>query len=318
MLCDSEGNLWFTSTRQGVMKITNSIFTDINRITGMDHVVVNTTCRYKDDLYIGTDTGLMILDRNYYTKNTELTKLLKNVRIRSIMEDSHKNLWLCTYSNYGLVCMEEDGTIIQYNLQHGLSSNRVRTLVETSDGTIVVSTSGGVHFLRDGKIIETFEGSRGLSNTEILSICEGDNGELYLGSDGDGLYILDGQEITHLGREDGLGSEVILRIKKDTMRNCYWIVTGNSLAYMKERKITTIANFPYSNNLDLFFDENGRIWVLSSNGIYVVSGEEMIANQEIDYILYDSASGLPYVTTANSCNYLSKTLDKISAILYNI
>jgi len=305
MMEDLEGNLWFASSRQGVMKVTGSIFTDINRIAGMENVVVNTTCRHGDDLFIGTDTGLIILDRDYYVKNTPLTKLLKNTRIRSIKEDSRKNLWLCTYSDYGLICMDQSGTITQYNMQQGLSSNRVRTLMEMSDGTVVASTSGGVHFLRDGEIVETYDGSSGLSNTEILCICEGEDGELYLGSDGNGLYILDGQDIIHLGQEDGLGSEVILRIKKDTQRGIYWIVTSNSLAYMKDRKITTITDFPYANNFDMFFDENGRIWVLSSNGIYVVSGEDMLANKDIDYILYDSESGLPYVTTANSRNYLS-------------
>ncbi|MCH5341847.1 MAG: hypothetical protein J1E01_10295, partial [Acetatifactor sp.] len=55
---DREGNLWCTSSRQGVMKVVRSPFIDITGISGLDHVVVNTTCIYQEDLYIGTDVGL--------------------------------------------------------------------------------------------------------------------------------------------------------------------------------------------------------------------------------------------------------------------
>ncbi|MCH5264638.1 MAG: histidine kinase, partial [Lachnospiraceae bacterium] len=54
---DREGNLWCTSSRQGVMKVVKSPFVDITRISGLDPVVVNTTCIYQEDLYIGTDVG---------------------------------------------------------------------------------------------------------------------------------------------------------------------------------------------------------------------------------------------------------------------
>ncbi|MCH5268365.1 MAG: histidine kinase, partial [Lachnospiraceae bacterium] len=55
---DSEGNLWCASSRQGVMKVFKSPFVDITGISGLDRVVVNTTCIYQEDLYIGTDVGL--------------------------------------------------------------------------------------------------------------------------------------------------------------------------------------------------------------------------------------------------------------------
>ena len=73
---DRESNLWFTSSRQGVMKVVKSPFVDITGISGLDSVVVNTTCIYRDDLYIGTDVGLQLLDKNYRKKENILTEIL--------------------------------------------------------------------------------------------------------------------------------------------------------------------------------------------------------------------------------------------------
>ena len=300
MIVDHEGNLWFASSRQGVMKIVPCQFTDISKAASLSPLVVNTTCIYGGDLYAGTDTGLYVLGSDYRVKTTPLTEMIGSSRIRCIKTDSKGNLWICTYSQLGLICQKTDGSTVTYNESSGLSSNRVRTVTEASDGTIIVSTSGGVHFIRDGVITDTIDSSKGLSNTEILTICEGEDGVFYLGSDGDGIYKLQGHNITRMGLEDGLASEVILRIKKDEQRGTYWIITSSSIAYMKDDKITTIKNFPYSNNFDIFFDKEGGAWILSSNGIYMAGVEQLMEDKQPEYLLYDTTCGLPTVATANS------------------
>lgn len=305
MMMDSEENLWFVSSRQGVMKIVGSPFTNINLLGGLETSVVNTTCMYKEDLYIGADTGLYVLDQNYKQKKTKLTKLLDGMRIRCIKEDSAGNLWLCTYSEKGLICYREDGTYTIYNEASGLKSNRVRDVVELSDGTIVVANSGGINLIEKGEITDDYDESDGIINTEILSICEGDDGEIYLGSDGGGIYVLKDGRVTRLGVGDGLKSEIILRIKKDPEQSTYWIITSNSISVMQEGKIKTLSNFPYSNNFDLYFDSTGGLWILSSNGIYVVNKKQMMMDEELEYSFYDMKSGLPSVATANSRSHLS-------------
>ncbi|MCR5546554.1 MAG: HD domain-containing protein [Lachnospiraceae bacterium] len=307
---DYEGNLWFASSREGVLKVTTSIFTDINRINGLEDTVTNTTCMFGEDLYVGTDNGLLVMDGAYQLKETELTSLLEGSRIRAIKKDSKNNLWLCTYSDYGLICLHEDGTFEFYNTDNGMLSNKVRTITELANGTICVALVGGVQFLNNGAITSTFTSDDGISAMDSLTVCENESAhELYLGTDGDGLYILpesgEESEVLKFGLESGLTSEVILQVKFDRFRDLYWIITSNSIAYMKDHEITTIKNFPYANNFDIFFDTNNNIWVLSSNGIYVVDADELISDEEdIIYTLYNSDSGLPHVTTANSRSYI--------------
>ena len=305
---DREGNLWCTSSRQGVMKVVKSPFVDITGISGLDRVVVNTTCIYQKDLYIGTDVGLQLLDKDYNQKKNVLTELLDGIRIRSIKADSAGNLWLCTYSaqtDYGLICYHGDGTYQTFNEESGMVSSKIRTLTELSDGTIAVACSGGVNLIKNGRVIETYDEEDGIINTEILSIAEGDDGSIYFGSDGGGLYILKDGVLRCLGLDDGLKSQVIMQLHKDKQRDVYWIVTGNSIAYMKDKKIHTLSNFPYSNNFDMQSDAQGGIWVLSSNGIYFVNGDELLSDEELVYSFYDIRSGLPSIATANSRNYIS-------------
>ena len=305
---DCEGDLWCASSRQGVMKVVKSPFVDITGISGLDRVVANTTCIYQDDLYIGTDVGLQLLDKNYNQKENVLTELLDGIRIRSIKADSAGNLWLCTYStdsDYGLICYHGDGTYQIFNEGSGMVSNKIRTMTELSDGTIAVAGSGGVNLIKNGIITETYDKDDGISNTEILSIVEGENGSIYFGSDGGGLYIIKNGSLKCLGIDDGLKSQVIMQLHKDPQRGVYWILTNNSIAYMKDEDIHTLSNFPYSNNFDMQFDNNGGIWILSSNGIYFVNGDNLISDEDLVYSFYDIRNGLPSIATANSRNYIS-------------
>ena len=302
VIMDYEGDLWFVSSRQGVLKVAPSQFTNVSLAAALPNMVVNTTCVCGDRLFIGADSGLTIIDTDYRTVENELTKLLDGVRIRSIKRDSKGNIWLCTYSENGLVCYHEDGTYTSFNQTNGFASNRVRTIRELKNGQMAVSCSGGVYLLKDEKIVASFDKKNGINNSEILTIAEGKNGVLYLGSDGDGIYRLDGNNVTQFGLDDGLQSEVILRIKKDEKRDMYWIITSNSIAYMKDEVITTVKKFPYSNNFDIFTDEKDNAWVLSSNGIYVTPVQVLLEDKNTEYIFYDTKCGLSCITTANSRN----------------
>ncbi|MBR4910945.1 MAG: HD domain-containing protein [Clostridia bacterium] len=309
MICDFEGNLWFTSSRQGIMKIVRNRFTDISAMADLPAMVVNTTF-FKDGLlYIGTDRGLVLLDRNYSQVSNGITAMLSSARIRSIHSDSKDRLWFGTNSDYGLVCYDPvTGQIECYNHSNGLASNRARTMLEMSDGRIAVATNSGVNFIQNGVVSALYNGNQGISNLEILCLEEGPSGELYAGSDGDGIYVINKGKVSRIGRENGLRSEVILRMRRDSVdKELYWIITSNSIAYMKGDRVTSLNEFPYANNFDLCFDDFGRVWVLSSNGIYVVSREALLSGNKVDYILYDTSSGLPCAATANSYSYLEKS-----------
>ena len=307
VMVDHEGNLWFTSTRQGVMKIVPDRFMDIGKIAELDSRVVNSTCVNSGKLYLGTDSGLEILGSGDYSQiEDELTAYLEGVRIRCIKNDDMGRLWLCTHGDTGLVCYDpKDSSITSFNESNGLNANRVRTVLPRSDGSVAAATGNGVFIVDDGKITAHYGQENGIAVPEILTVEEDENGVLYLGSDGDGIYVVDGNRVSRMGVDDGLTSEVILRIKRDDERGLMWIITSNSIEYIKDGEVKAVSQFPYSNNYDIYFDDNGDAWVLSSNGIYIASVEDLIKNENINYDFYNLRSGLPYMATGNSRDYLA-------------
>ena len=323
LMMDYQGNVWITSSKQGVMKIVANRFLDLFEKYGLEDTVVNTTCMYNNSLFIGTKSaGLTVIDQkgnvlseyplkaavsaeNEELPEKDLIKLLDGCRIRSIIRDSKNRLWFCTYSDNALL-MLEDGKVTRFSQASGLPSDKVRTVSEKSDGRIMAACSGGMAVIKDGKVEEVYNEANGLSNTEILTVAEGWNGDMLLGSDGDGIYAINGSRIVRYGIEEGLMSEVVMRIKKDKSRDIYWIVTSNSIAFMdKDGKITTVHEFPYSNNFDLYENSKGEMWILSSNGIYVVKVDEVLANGAISPVFFGIENGLPCITTANSFSELT-------------
>ena len=304
---DYQGNIWIASTRQGVAEIVTSNFQNVTDFAGIEQEVVNTTCLLDGNLYIGADKGIRIVDKDYKRVENDLTQILEDTRVRCITADKDKNLWISTYTNgLGLLCYSNTGDITYYNEKNGFISNSVRCTYNLSDGTILVGTNKGVAFIKNGEVVKTISAADGLENEVCLTVCEGINGNIYIGTDGGGIYSYDGTSLTNIGRDDGLTSDVILRIKPDSNNNVDWIITSNSIEYIKDGSIINIKTFPYNNNFDLFFNDDNEIWVLSSYGVYRVSATEMLNNDITEYAIYNSASGLTSIPTGNSFSALDE------------
>ncbi len=325
MMRDYLGNLWFTSTRQGVMKVVPNQFSNLFERYGLPERVVNSTCMYEGQLFVATDTGLMVLNENGPVSSLPLTKavtntgaafqadagvddlirLLDGCRIRSILRDSQNRLWISTWRKYGLLRYDR-GELTVFAQGDGPLSNSMRAVCERRDGTILVALVGGVNVIHGDRIVASYGEADGIENTESLTVAEGTNGDIVLGSNGGGIYIINESGVRNINVEDGLPSDIVMRLKRDPKRDLIWIVTSSAIAYMTpDYQVKTVQKFPYSNNFDLFENSKGDMWVLSSNGIYVVPTEEMIANGEIHPVYYSIANGLPCTTTANSYSELT-------------
>ena len=304
---DYQGNLWCASSRQGVMRVVANNFQDMTSLAGLPAEVVNATCIHNGLLYIGTDDGLRIVNRNMQPIERTLMSLLGNTRIRCLAEDDAGSLWISTYTNdLGLICETAGGKIYQYTKEDGLPDNGVRCTVMTSDGSVLVGTNNGLAVIRDNEIDHTVTADDGLDNTVFLTVAEGFDGLVYAGTDGDGIYVIDGQRHRRLSREDGLTSDVILRIDRDEERGLLWIITSNSIEYMKDGVITNVTTFPYNNNFDIKYGTEDVLWILSSCGVFSVRADDMLNDSITEYSLYSIANGLTSTPTSNSYSALTE------------
>ncbi len=304
---DYQGNIWAASSTQGVMKVVTSNFSNLSENAGGTVDVVNAVCIYKGEIYIGSNTGLEILDSSLRLKKNSITEYFDGVRIRCMAEDHDGNLWVATYNNeLGLVCIPKRGEIYNFNTDNGMPNNQIRCIKIADDGSVIAGCNDGVVVLKDSEVVMAEGHDDGMKNASILTVEEGEDGVIYAGSDGDGIYVIENGEVSHIGREEGLSSDVILRIKWDPERDIYWIITSNAIQYMRDGNIVSVTTFPYNNNYDMYPDENGNFWILSSYGIYSVKADDLLNNDVKDYNLYSVANGLPGTPTANSYSAITE------------
>ncbi len=305
MLYDYQGNLWFTSSRLGLLRMAKSPFKDVYGAIGMERRVVNTIVRWQDCYYIGTDKGLDVVDKECHRQIVnDLTEELDGMRIRCMYVDERDHLWVCTYGS-GLMEYSGSGESWSYNAENGSFGNRARIVTGLSDGTILAAGDTGISYIRDHRITETIRNEDGLINSMILTLTERSDGTILAGTDGDGMAVLkDGKVTDMLTREDGLSSGVILRTIRDPKSEGVFIVTSNSLCYLEpDGDIRVLDKFPYFNNYDIWVKDEDTLFVMSSAGIYVVERDELVAGGDIAWELLDARRGLGTSLTANSWNY---------------
>lgn len=307
------------------MKIVPNQFTDIFNKYELPEGVVYTTCEYNGELYIGTkNNGLIVISggdvQSYVpvskvitsagteTGSKNLLKLLEDCKIRSIIEDSQGRLWMSTFSDYGLL-VYDGSTLTSIAAADGLPSDRVRTVHECSDGTMIVCCTGGLAVLdEEYNVTKVYGDKDGFTNTEVLTADQMDNGDIVVGTDGGGIFVITDSGVKALNVDNaGLTSDVVMRVKKDTSRDIMWIVTSNSIEYMdSDYNVTEVSNFPYLNNFDIYQNTKDELWVLSSNGIYVAKASDMLSGEEFNYEYYGIYNGLPGISTSNSYSELTE------------
>lgn len=313
---DYEGNVWLTSSSVGVIHLVKGMFKSFNTAAELEGVAVNSVVYSEEGFYIGTDTGLIVLDKNYKRVENELTSELDGERVRQIMQDSKGNIWISTAYQHGLMRYNPNTReTVNYLKENGLADNYARMTLELSDGRIAAATQGGVSIIDGDKIVKSYTVDDGLTNPIILCLCEGDDGTIYAGSDGLGFYALKEDNVTHYGFDEGLSSGVVLRMLPDTEGKGLFISAGNSLFYWDFTQFRKLDN--YLKSPGSVFDiqlKDGNIWLLQSNGINLLNKERLLSGEQTSVRILDMSYGLTGTLNANTWNdedsgkfYLSTT-----------
>ncbi len=308
ILFDYQGNLWITSSRLGLLRLSPSPFRDITNEVGIEEKVVNCVTKWQGYLYIGTDKGLDLIKTNMVSvKVNGLQERLEDVRIRCLYVDSGNNLWIST-GGKGLFFVSGEGHIQQIRGIDGLQGDKQRSVLELSDGSIAAAGDIGISFLEQGLVVGGIGAEAGLINPKVLCMLELEDGSLLAGTDGGGIALIKDKMIRRFyTKEDGLSSEVILRMVPESEGRGIFLITSNGLCFMEEGKpIRVLKEFPYYNNYDIL-ENKGNLFVLSSAGIFVLDKEKLLADEKQGYELLDGQKGLQKNLTPNAWNYIDGT-----------
>ena len=301
---DYEGNIWIASTSYGVIHLVGGLYYSPNTAAGLSETSLNAVAVSGSSYYIGTDTGLIILDSSFTPVRNELTELLDGDRIRNILADSSGNVWIGTYYSNGLVLYEPGTeTITPYTQEDGLTNSQIRHIIELSDGGIAVATQHGVNIIRNGKVAEAYAEDEGLTYPIILCLCEGADGTIYAGSDGQGIFAVKDGEVTHYGFDEGLSAGVILRMASDG--EGLFISAGNNLYHWDFDTFVQLTN--YRKSAGSIFDiriVGDELWLMQSNGINILNLQQLMSGEETPVNLIGTAYGLTGSLNANTWNVI--------------
>ncbi|MCR4896229.1 MAG: response regulator [Lachnospiraceae bacterium] len=303
---DYQGNLWFTSSRCGLLCLGRSSFTDVFKLCGEKGIVSNAVKDWNGYLYVGTNSGLKILNASAGESiQNELTELLDGIRIRCLDVSVDGNLLVATYEN-GVMEVKTDGTASEY-VNPRLTDKAIRLVKCLSDGTVISSSDGGVTFMKDHNVVSRLELGEDLRGGTVLNILETEDHTLLCGTDGDGIAVLkDGKLDRYITREDGLSSGVVLRVVRDVRGEGYFVLTGSGLCYMDPDFGISELGMPYYNNFDLAQNSAGEVFVLGGAGIYICDYDSLMTEGRMEsYALLDTKAGLPGSITSNAWNYIT-------------
>ncbi|MDR0649184.1 MAG: response regulator [Synergistaceae bacterium] len=306
MIEDYEGNFWFSSSRNGVLLLSRAKLKNVFFAYSMPDRTVNTIARYRGDLYLGADDGLLIIGPDGKEITNDLTETLRNTRIRALAADADDNLWIGTYQDFGVV-RYKDGRWASINEEDGLVNERVRSLRVRDGGGVLATTSSGISIIQDGKVTRNYTVEDGLSTPVILNALEGKDGIIYAGSDGGGIYKIDGDTVSNITTKDGLSSGVILRMTSDMENGGIWISTGNGICFMDDSGVRRIDKLSgYDNSIfDIRVIGDDALWLLGSSGVYICGRSNLLSDDELRIETIGKQDGLTSPVTANSWNYMS-------------
>ncbi|MBO6166376.1 MAG: response regulator [Eubacterium sp.] len=294
MIVDYEGNLWFSSSRNGLLFMGRGKFADFNNRFSLPESSANCITIRDDMKYIGTDDGLVVLDaKNKPVEDEKIKNLIDYLgtnSIRDIMCDSKGNLWITVYRRLGIVKFSPKGKIKNYDRFDGLRTNVVNITYELSDGRIAVATEEGISIIEtDDTISEGYGYEQGMESPSIISMYQDENGVLYAGSDGGGLYLIDGDNIENITADDGLSSNVISAIVPGT--NGIWFGTDNGLSYYDET-YRGISNIDFSNNIYDIINSGDKLWIIGSKGLIGTTEDELLGTSGLSERYFSSGDGL--------------------------
>ena len=308
-IIDYEGNIWFASTSSGTVKYTQGCFQTPEADGLMDGVAINAVVKQLDGYYVATDSGVMAFDADWHPVENGFTDVYGTVRVRSLLADSTGGVWVASYDPNASAGRYDPATdtMTTFGPEDGLPSSRVRSLLEMSDGRVVLGTQEGFSVVKDGKIVQTIGVNEGLEAASTLCLLESYDGNILAGSDGQGIYEFDGENVVNHGFNEGLQEGAVLRMLADPEGNGYFVTAGDSLYYWDGSSYQRMTNLQKGMGgiFDLYL-RDGKLWILQNAGIRSVDRAALLAGESEIPTQYSFAHGLPGSINANTWNHLDE------------
>ena len=267
LLVTSDKSLWVGMEGGGLLRYRDGVFHAFSSAEGLTNNFVRALLEDRDGkIWIGTDDGLFVLKRDRLDRidNGDLLPLLA---VHAIAQDRDGGLWIGGSQLFRL----KDGKATEYKLGAHGSPNRIKSILETRDGTMWVGTVSGLQKMAPGT---TWFTSVPLVTGTVRFLRETSDGMVWIGTIGHGLELDQNGRISRISAPDALPSNTLLNLYEDQENNI-WIGTQGGMLRLSRTPVRTIT-LPDSDDSDaetVYQDRNGDVWVAAVNLFRVHDGK---------------------------------------------
>jgi signal transduction histidine kinase/ligand-binding sensor domain-containing protein len=265
-LTDNEGNIWFGTSRYGLLRARHQSFVSYSTREGLE--TNNVYPIFEDrsgDVWIGTVEGLFRYHNGVFTMDRDLGTRT----ITAIGEDSSGRVAIGSFEEVWI----RDGD--RFNLKLHLPAF-VWAIHPEPDGSLWIGTEKGLNHVNDGSTT-IYTTKNGLAADDVKVIIGDGRAGLWIGSYGGLTHYKDGQ-FKEWTERDGLPTGTIRSLYQD-QEQVLWIGTyDGGLIRFKDGHFTsiTVANGLFDNGVfQILADRRDNFWMSSNRGIYRVRHSEL-------------------------------------------
>ncbi|MBS1486985.1 MAG: GHKL domain-containing protein [Bacteroidetes bacterium] len=280
---DDQGTLWFASQGSGVVKYKNSKFSIVDSANQILPKSVRSLLIEPDGkIWAGSANNGLYMIQGGEPKKIDLPQL-NQVGIQDLIRDADGNLWIAT-DGQGLYRF--DGK--KLTLTDGLLSETINVLFYTKDKTLLVGTSNGLNYIRQGRVYK-FDP---LKDFQINCFATDSINKIWVGTELGLAHIgLHDQSFEFLSEQDGYPLAKINSLCFDR-ENSLWISSKrNGLVQIRESGIInlTIGNGLSSNKANMIFEApDQKFYIGTDAGIIDVYARGKITSFPIKTISPDA------------------------------
>ena len=257
-----DGSLWAGTDGAGLLRYRGGVFRSYRAAQGLTNEFVRAVFETHDGvLWAGTDDGLFRLEGERLVRVDGIGKV-PVLAVHGIREDREGSLWVggsTVLAIHGAECR-------QYHLEGYGSASRVKTILETADGTIWAGTVSGLQRMpKAARESGRFERVPEIGST-VRALEEDRSGVLWIGSIGDGLLRYSEGRYTHVMAPDNPPSSTVLALFDDNEQNV-WAGMQTGLLRLSRAAMSTFP-LPGAANADfgtVYPDPDGSLWVASTH-----------------------------------------------------
>jgi ligand-binding sensor domain-containing protein/signal transduction histidine kinase len=262
LMVSQDNTLWIGTEGGGLIQYRDGAFRAFSSKDGLTNNFVRSV--YQDSagrIWIGTDNGLFQF-RGERVERIDDSATVPLLAVHAIYEDRGGGLWV---GGSRLLRLQGD-SVVEYRLEGEASQNRVKSLLQTVDGSIWVGTVSGLHRKAFAQgTASQFEKVSEVDGT-VRFLRQTSEGALWIGTIGHGLYIDRDGSFSKMTAPERLPSNTVLNLFEDVERNI-WVGTQAGMLRLSNTPVRTVA-LPNASDSDaetVYEDRGGDVWIAAAD-----------------------------------------------------